>query len=158
MYSHVWCPQHYPLYHLFLSAIASIFVGFVLIDLHRIQNGNLIRNSRWNSMLNWMLLMLCGNLWFWLNMMKPILFKKKHILPFVVFTKLSDVASIFVGFPASRSLVVCELFCRSLFGLLAFFFWPFIVLSVLLRFTASGYLLWYLQTFLDIFLLTIVFY
>jgi len=58
MYSHVWCPQHYPLYHLFLSAIASIFVGFVLIDLHRIQNGNLIRNSLWNSMLNWMLLML----------------------------------------------------------------------------------------------------
>jgi hypothetical protein len=33
--------------------------------------------------------------------------KKTHILPFVVFTKLSDVASIFVGFPASRSLVVC---------------------------------------------------
>jgi hypothetical protein len=50
------------------------------------------------------------------------------------------------------------LFCRSLFGLLSFFFWPFIVLSVLLRFTASGYLLWCLQTFLDIFLLTIVFY
>jgi hypothetical protein len=45
---------------------------------------------------------------------------------------------VFSGVRITRSLVFSVVFCISLFVLLSFFFWP-IVLSVLLRFTASNY-------------------
>ena len=48
------------------------------------------------------------------------------------------------GVRVAHSLVFFVLFCRSLFVLLSFFFWQL----DLLRFTASKYILWYLQTFL----------
>ena len=47
---------------------------------------------------------------------------------------------VFNGARITRSLVLCVMFCRrSLFVLMSFFFWPLIVLSVLLRFTDSDY-------------------
>jgi len=49
-----------------------------------------------------------------------------------------NLPTVFSGVHIARSLVFCVVFCRSLFVLLPFFFLA-IVLSVLLRITASDY-------------------
>jgi hypothetical protein len=49
----------------------------------------------------------------------------------------------------TRSLVLCVMFCRSLFVLLCLFFWPLCCLSFFdLRILISDYPLWYLQSLL----------
>jgi len=55
---------------------------------------------------------------------------------------------VFSGVRVNRSLVLCVMFCRSLFVLLYFFVWPLCSLFFFgLRILITS--LWYLQTFLD---------
>jgi hypothetical protein len=56
---------------------------------------------------------------------------------------------VFSGVHVTQSLVLCVIFCRSLFVLLFFFFWPLCCLSFFdLQILISS--LWYLQTLLEL--------
>ena len=69
----------------------------------------------------------------WFTLLVPLVEKELLTLP----EHLSS-TPIFNGVRVTRSLVLCVMFCRSLFVLLYFFFWA-ILFSVLLRYTDSDY-------------------
>jgi hypothetical protein len=58
---------------------------------------------------------------------------------YYIFVEHLTLPTIVGGFRVARSFVFCVLFCRSLFVLLSFFFWPFCCLSFDLRLLITSF-------------------